>query len=85
MINRRHILHRFKLRQNAPLGNLFIKFFQHYKLPKHHFKLQKNAQLSDLVSKKFLAVPTFKTLFHVAADCTIKQPRFKMFLSSSNF
>ena len=24
MINRRRILHRFRLRQNAPLGNLFI-------------------------------------------------------------
>ena len=24
MMNRRHILHRFKIWQNAPLGNLFI-------------------------------------------------------------
>ena len=27
MINRRRILHRFKLRQNASLGNLFISNF----------------------------------------------------------
>ena len=49
MINRRHILHRFKLRQNAPLGDLFI----------FNSLSSSNFQLSDLVFKILLAVPTF--------------------------
>ena len=62
MINRRRILHRFKLRQNAPLDNLFIvDCLNSFKLPKHHLKLRNNAQLSDLVLKKILAVQTSKT------------------------
>ena len=53
------ILHHFKLRQNAPLDDLFIVLFsQQFQLPKHRFKLRKNAQLSDLVFKIFLAVLT---------------------------
>jgi len=58
----------------------YYKFSQQFKLPKHQ-----RAQLSNLVLKKFLAVPTFETLFHVAADRTIKWPRFPNFLSSSKF
>ena len=52
MINRCCILHCFKLRKNAALGDLFIFFI-------------------------FLAVPTSKTLIHIAAECTIKQPCFQ--------
>ena len=50
MINQCRILHRFKFRQNAPLGDLFIFYiFLQFKLPKHRLKLRENAQLSDLV------------------------------------
>ena len=60
-------------------------FSQQLKLPKHHFKLRKNAQLSDLVLNFVSAVSTSKTSFQIATECTIKQPRFKKFFSSSNF
>mgnify|MGYP006890619156 CR=1 FL=1 len=33
----------------------------------------------------FTAIPTSKTSLHIATECTIKQPRFKKFLISSNF
>ena len=47
--------------------------------------LRQIAPLSNLVFNIFSAVPTSKTSFQIAAECTIQQPRFKTFLSSSNF
>jgi len=54
-------------------------------VPKHRLKFRTNVQLCDLVYKMFLGVPTSKTSFHNATECTIKRPRFQIFLSSSNF
>ena len=36
-------------------------------------------------TKRFLAIPTFNKLFHIAPECTFKRPCFQKFLSSSNF
>ena len=72
MINRSRILHRFKLRQNAPLGNLFIyNLLSSLNFQNIIFKLRKNAQLSDLVLFFFSAVSTSITSFQIAAECTI--------------
>ena len=71
-INRCRILHRFNLRQNAPVGDLFMFLFsQQFKLPKHRFKLRQNAHLSDLVLKGFPAVPTSENIESRALDCNI--------------
>jgi len=44
--------------------------------------MQYNATCLFLI---FSAVQTFKTSFQIAEESTIKRPRFKRFLSSSNF
>ena len=87
MMNRRRIFNRFKLRQNAPLRDVFnfnlLGSSNVQKIVSNFGPI--NASLSDLVFKMFSAIPTSKTSFHIAAECTIKRPRFENFLSSFNF
>ena len=64
---------------------VYFKFSQQFQLPKHRFKLRKNATFSDLVFKIFLAVPTSKTSFHIAVECTVTRRRFPNVLTSSSF
>ena len=87
MMNRRRIFNRFKLRQNAPLRDVFnfnlLGSSNVQKIVSNFGPI--NASLSDLVFKMISAIPTSKTSFHIAAECTIKRPRFENFLSSFNF
>ena len=80
-------VHRFKLCQNAPLNVLvFVFFSKQFEPTKHHFKLPMTAPLSVIdLFLIFSSVPTYKTSFQIATDCTIKCPCFQHFLSSSNF
>ena len=54
MINRRHIFHRFKLRQNAPLSDLFI--FSAVNTSKTSFQIAKEFTIKGSGFKMFLAV-----------------------------
>ena len=88
MINRCRIVYRFKLRQNAPLGDLFIFYFsQQFKLSKHRFKLRQNAPLSDLVFKNIFRSSNFQNIasnsvrmHRLASLISIFSQQFQLFL-----
>ena len=76
--------HRFKWRQNAPFSWLFSillssSSFENVvsnSIKMHHF---------FLLFKNFSAVPTSRTSFQIAAECTIYRLWFQKLLSCSNF
>ena len=88
MINRCRIVYRFKLRQNAPLGDLFIFYFsQQFKLSKHRFKLRQNAPLSYLVFKNIFRSSNFQNIasnsvrmHRLASLISIFSQQFQLFL-----
>ena len=61
------------------LASLVSKLSKQFQLSKHRFKQHQNASTSFLAFKMFLAVPTFKTSFQIASECTIFLLVFNIF------
>ena len=62
------------------LASSFWKCYQQFQLQKHRCNTAKNHQF-----KSFSAVPTSKTSFQIASECTYQRPRFQKILRSFDF